>query len=83
MTWWSRFYTALTFLTRLGRASIASNAEISASVDMYPLVGGVVGLFWVLASCLPLASWVLAWLMVMLNIWLTRGLHWDGWADKK
>lgn len=81
MTWWSRFYTALTFLTRLGRASIASNAEISASVDMYPLVGGVVGLFWVLASCLPLASWVLAWLMVMLNIWLTRGLHWDGWAD--
>ena len=45
MTWWSRFYTVLTFLTRLGRASIASNAEISASVDMYPLVGGVVGLF--------------------------------------
>jgi adenosylcobinamide-GDP ribazoletransferase len=24
---------------------------------------------------------VQAWLLAGLNLWLTRGLHWDGWAD--
>lgn len=81
MTWWTYFYIALTFLTRLGRASVVSKEEISASVSMYPLVGGVVGLFWILALFLPFSSWISAWLLVVLNIWLTRGLHWDGWAD--
>jgi adenosylcobinamide-GDP ribazoletransferase len=81
MTWWRQFSTALTFLTRLGRADIVSQEEISASVRMYPVVGIVVGLLWVSALVSPFSSWISAWLLVMLNIWLTRGLHWDGWAD--
>lgn len=81
MTRWNRFHVALTFLTRLGRARIASNAEISASIGMYPLVGAVIGLCWTLGLIAPFSSWISAWFMVALNIWLTRGLHWDGWAD--
>ena len=75
------FLVALTFLTRLGRARIASNEDISRSMGMYPLVGAVIGLMLALTSLLPLSSWVLAWGLTGLNIWVTRGLHWDGWAD--
>ena len=75
------FHVALTFLTRLGRARITSSEAISRSMGMYPLVGTVIGLLLALASLLPLSPWVLAWGLTGLNIWITRGLHWDGWAD--
>ena len=77
----SDFHTALTFLTRLGRARISSNEEISRSMGMYPLVGALIGFVLALASLLPLTPWVLAWALTGLNLWITRGLHWDGWAD--
>jgi adenosylcobinamide-GDP ribazoletransferase len=48
---------------------------------MYPLVGAVIGLILALTARLPLSSWMLAWILVGLNIFVTRGLHWDGWAD--
>jgi adenosylcobinamide-GDP ribazoletransferase len=75
------FLVALTFLTRLGRAHITTSEAISRSMPMYPLVGGLIGLILALSSMLPLSSWVLAWLLTGLNMYLTRGLHWDGWAD--
>lgn len=75
------FHVALTFLTRLGRAEITSSEAISKSMPMYPLVGGLIGLILALLAQLPLSSWVLAWILTGTNIWLTRGLHWDGWAD--
>lgn len=75
------FLVALTFLTRLGRARISANEEISRSMGMYPLVGALIGLILALASLLPMTPWVLAWALTGLNLWITRGLHWDGWAD--
>lgn len=81
MKCWTDFHVALTFLTPLGRARITDNAAISRSMAMYPLVGGVIGVCLALAALLPVSSSVLAWGLVFLNIILTRGLHWDGWAD--
>lgn len=81
MTWLRNFHVALTFLTRLGRARITSSAEINASISMYPLVGGVIGLGLALVAMTPVSPWVLAWGLTGANIFLTRGLHWDGWAD--
>lgn len=75
------FLVALTFLTRLGRAHITTNEAISRSMPMYPMVGLLIGLILALCTLLPLSSWVLAWMLTGLNIYLTRGLHWDGWAD--
>ncbi|MGE4442243.1 MAG: adenosylcobinamide-GDP ribazoletransferase [Desulfomicrobium sp.] len=75
------FLVALTFLTRLGRARITTNEAISRSMPMYPLVGALIGLILALVSQLPLSTWVLAWTLTGLNLYLTRGLHWDGWAD--
>lgn len=75
------FHVALTFLTRLGRARITANEDISRSMAMYPLVGLLIGLFLALPSLLPVSPWVLAWMLAGLNLYLTRGLHWDGWAD--
>ena len=75
------FHVALTFLTRLGRARISTNEEVSRSMGMYPLVGAFIGLLLVMAARLPLSSWILAWMLTGLNVWITRGLHWDGWAD--
>jgi adenosylcobinamide-GDP ribazoletransferase len=75
------FHVALTFLTRLGRARITTSEAISRSMSMYPMVGLFIGLILALSSMLPLSSWVLAWMLAGLNLYLTRGLHWDGWAD--
>ncbi len=75
------FHVALTFLTRLGRAGITTSEAISRSMAMYPLVGLLIGLILALTSLLPLSSWILAWVLTGLNLCLTRGLHWDGWAD--
>ncbi|MBE1424174.1 adenosylcobinamide-GDP ribazoletransferase [Desulfomicrobium macestii] len=75
------FLVALTFLTRLGRAHITTSEAISKSMPMYPMVGLLLGLILALCSRLPLSPWVLAWILTGLNIYLTRGLHWDGWAD--
>lgn len=75
------FLVALTFLTRLGRARITTSEAISRSMPMYPLVGALIGLILALVSQLPLSTWVLAWTLTGLNLYLTRGLHWDGWAD--
>jgi len=81
MTVLTDFLVALTFLTRLGRARITSSEAISRSMAMYPLIGAVIGLILALTSLLPLSSWILAWILTGLNLYLTRGLHWDGWAD--
>ena len=81
MTWLADFHVALTFLTRFGRARISSDETILRSVWLYPLVGAVIGVVMTTCACIPLASWPLAWILTGLNIFMTRGLHWDGWAD--
>lgn len=81
MTWLHDFHIALTFLTRLGRARITSSEEISRSMAMYPLVGLVIGSVLAMLAAMPISAWVGAWLLTGANVFLTRGLHWDGWAD--
>lgn len=75
------FHIALTFLTRLGRARITTSEAISRSMPMYPMVGLLIGLILAAVSRLPLSSWAMAWTLTGINLYLTRGLHWDGWAD--
>lgn len=81
MTWLTDFHVALTFLTRLGRARITSSEAIVRSMGMYPLVGAVIGAGLAILAMLPLSPWIAAWSVTAANIILTRGLHWDGWAD--
>lgn len=78
---WTQFHTALTFLTRFGNARITSAAQLSSTLAMYPLVGAFIGASLVLAAQIPISPWVRAWCLCALNMYITRGLHWDGWAD--
>jgi adenosylcobinamide-GDP ribazoletransferase len=75
------FLVALSFLTRLAPSRLTTSEAISRSMAMYPLVGAVIGLILALAARLPVSSWILAWVLVGVNLFVTRGLHWDGWAD--
>ncbi len=76
------YLAALGFLTRLGPVSQAP--DMAACVPLFPVVGASLGL--VLAAPLalglfgghPLAG---AFAYAVANIWLTRGLHLDGFAD--
>ena len=79
---------ALGFCTRLAPSRLVSGEELARSLGWFPLVGLLLGVLLALGGLLaqtlgllqgtPL---VLAVLLVGLNIYLTRGLHWDGWAD--
>jgi adenosylcobinamide-GDP ribazoletransferase len=75
------FFVALSFLTRLAPSRLTTSEAISRSMAMYPLVGAIIGLILAMAARLPMSSWILAWGLTGLNLYLTRGLHWDGWAD--
>ncbi|NDY58947.1 adenosylcobinamide-GDP ribazoletransferase [Desulfovibrio sulfodismutans] len=77
------FLAALGFLTRFGPAAGAREADFAASVAWFPAVGLVLGGVAVApAQALYGGSpWVCAWLVVVLDLWATRGLHADGLAD--
>ena len=75
---------ALSFLTRLVPGRPAEPAQFGATLPWFPVVGAVLGA--ILAGpfalgLLPRSPWIGAWLILLGNLWLTRGLHWDGWAD--
>ena len=85
-----RFLLALSFLSRLAPGRVAAESEISASLAWYPLVGLAIGLVLALPFALldfffPFFLAAKAWLsglaFTALHVWLTRALHWDGWAD--
>ncbi len=78
------FLLALSFCTGLAPARMACGRDLGASMFWFPAVGGVLGLalampHWL--GVLPESSWIAAWLLLALNVYLTRGLHWDGLAD--
>ncbi|CCH50010.1 adenosylcobinamide-GDP ribazoletransferase [Pseudodesulfovibrio piezophilus] len=78
------FFDTLGFLTRLAPARIIPEETMNRCMRFMPAVGLVLGFIVVLPFWLGLFSgspWVQAWLMVMLNITLTRGLHFDGLGD--
>lgn len=85
-----RFLLALSFLSRLAPGRVAAESEISASLAWYPLAGLALGLalalpFALLGQAFPILMAGKAWLaglaFTALHAWLTRALHWDGWAD--
>jgi adenosylcobinamide-GDP ribazoletransferase len=78
------FAAAMGFLTRLGPARLFTTEEMASAVRHFTLAGLIVGAI----ATLPLHllfgqanAAVQGWLWVALSIWLTRALHWDGWAD--
>jgi adenosylcobinamide-GDP ribazoletransferase len=80
----SPLLAALSFLSRLGPARLYDDATLAATVKYFPLAGAVIG---ALATApfffgfLRGHPWLQAWLLLVLSLWLTRALHWDGWAD--
>jgi Cobalamin-5-phosphate synthase len=84
MTFLRSFLDSLGFLTRLAPARVMAEDEMNRCMIHMPLVGAVLGAAVTLPFALGLFSaspWVQAWLMVLLSIYLTRGLHFDGLAD--
>ncbi len=80
----SPLLAALSFLSRLGPARLYDEATLAATVRYFPLAGAVIGAlatapFWL--GFLRGHPWLQAWLLLLLSLWLTRALHWDGWAD--
>jgi len=78
------FFNTLGFLTRLAPARIIPEEEMNRCMAYMPAVGLALGAIVVLPFAFGLFSstpWVQAWLMVILSIYLTRGLHFDGLAD--
>lgn len=79
-----RFLDTLGFLTRLAPARVIDEKGMNQCMQYMPAVGLVLGLVIVLPFALGLFSasaWVQAWFMVGLNVYLTRGLHFDGLGD--
>jgi adenosylcobinamide-GDP ribazoletransferase len=78
------FFTALAFLTRLAPARLGKAQDLAEAMAWLPAVGLVLGGLLVAPLALGLFSatpWVQAWLLVIANLWATRGLHLDGLAD--
>lgn len=78
------FFDTLGFLTRLAPARVIPEEDMKQCMAYMPAVGAVLGLVIVAVFALGLfgaSPWVQAWLMVVLSIFLTRGLHFDGLAD--
>ncbi len=84
MTPLTRFLNTLGFLTRLAPARIIPEEEMNRCMAYMPAVGFALGTvivfpFW--AGLFSASTWTQAWLTVLLSIFLTRGLHFDGLAD--
>ncbi len=75
---------AAAFLTRLAPARVVQPEQLGQSLPYFPLVGLAIGLMLTAPWFLGLAAghpWVQAWLWLAGALYITRGLHWDGWVD--
>ncbi len=84
MRYFSQCLLALSFLSRIVPARDADNASMASSLSWFCLAGLILGLAMIIPGVLGLAGdypLVQAWIIVGLGFYLTRGLHWDGWAD--
>lgn len=78
------FILAAGFLTRLAPARVVQSGELGRSLPYFPLVGLAIGVVLTVPWFLGLAAgypWVQAWLWLAGALYVTRGLHWDGWVD--
>lgn len=72
------------FMTRLGPARIFSPEELASTLRHFSFLGLLLGAMITLPLHVFLGNshgTAQGWLWVALSIWLTRALHWDGWAD--
>lgn len=75
---------AVGFLTRMVPARVAETGEMGRSLRVFPLVGLGIGLVLAAPWAFGVAAghpWVQAWLWLAGALFVTRGLHWDGWVD--
>lgn len=80
----SNFILALSFLTRMVPARPADDRSIAGTLPWFCPVGLILGMVMIIPGLLGIAQgypFVQAWIIVGLGFFLTRGLHWDGWAD--
>lgn len=80
----SDFLLALSFFSRIIPARTADQKDLAGSLNWFCLAGLVLGVLMVLPVAAGLAGnypFVQAWIILGLGFYLTRGLHWDGWAD--
>ncbi|WP_232300513.1 adenosylcobinamide-GDP ribazoletransferase [Desulfonatronovibrio magnus] len=78
------FLFALSFLSILAPARVVDQKDIAGSLYWFTIVGLIIGVVITLPLWLGIAagsSLVQAWITVGLGFLVTRGLHWDGWAD--
>lgn len=79
------FFAAVMFLTRIPVPKITvSNLDWKKSAAYFPLIGFIIGGFLLLglfALKELFSTPVAAFLIVLLWIWITGGLHIDGWMD--
>lgn len=74
----------LGFMTRMGPVMEIEADDIGRTVKWMPLSGLVLGLVIACPFWLGLFAgkfWIQAWLTVAASVYLTRGLHFDGFAD--
>ncbi|MFP4167860.1 MAG: adenosylcobinamide-GDP ribazoletransferase [Desulfonatronovibrionaceae bacterium] len=78
------FRLCLSFLSRFKTGPHVLDPDFSRTLAWFVPCGLILGL------CLSLPLWILkdgpppaalAWIVVLGEVYLTRGLHWDGWAD--
>jgi adenosylcobinamide-GDP ribazoletransferase len=58
--------------------------ELAQGLTLFPTIGLILGMIVVLPFAygfLPGHYWIQALIMLGGILWLTRGLHWDGWCD--
>lgn len=84
MTLLMDFLAALTFLTRLGPARLATPERMSRAMLWLPVVGAALGFLLVAPHWIGLFNGkpaVQAFVVTALGLYITRGLHLDGLAD--
>ncbi len=80
------FLVALALLTRLGPSNLVKSSDLARSQAYFAAVGALLGflycIFIYILQCIGISSgWILAWAYIALDMWITRGLHYDGLAD--
>jgi adenosylcobinamide-GDP ribazoletransferase len=84
MTFIHHLQSALAFLTRLGPHGRSKAEDFHKTLPMFPLVGLILGALMLAPLFLGLLRgqpFIAAWLLAAANLYLTRGLHYDGLSD--
>jgi len=84
MSLWQSLLAALSFMTRLAPTPRGEVKDFYRTVPLFPVVGLILGALLAAPFALGLLAgrpYVAAWLLAAANLYLTRGLHYDGFSD--